>query len=233
MRRNCSPKREVIYEENGTIVVWQWLGFNRYLPPGKTMQKLMRGCASDYRNSESFKVLSAYNLPTDTPNVAIYTSVDHDPLAFIPMGKFIRIVNITRFQPRRPPGFPVDDEVVKLARRMHLDDNPVEQLRTDEPQGDRGLQDEEEADNEQLHPESAEEEAYGDGENEESPSPQPSILLTNLFDSVSGWDIDLAAIPESKRAEFPKIGLCEVAPSGNLVLGVGAKSTLYIWRLSG
>ena len=35
-----------LLDDGVTVVVWQWLGFNRFFPPGKIPQKVMRGTAS-------------------------------------------------------------------------------------------------------------------------------------------------------------------------------------------
>lgn len=44
-RRNDVP--ENVYEEPGTLVVWRWLGLDRFFPPGlEYTQKILRGCAS-------------------------------------------------------------------------------------------------------------------------------------------------------------------------------------------
>ncbi|THH34037.1 hypothetical protein EUX98_g149 [Antrodiella citrinella] len=39
------------YDEPGAVVIWRWLGFDRFMPAEKPMQKVMRGCASDYKGS--------------------------------------------------------------------------------------------------------------------------------------------------------------------------------------
>lgn len=71
---------------------------------------------------ESFKVLSAYHLPLTTLDLHVYTSRHHDPLLLVPMGKVIRIFNITHFEPRDSPPFPVDEGVEQMAKRMRLDE---------------------------------------------------------------------------------------------------------------
>lgn len=43
-RRDDIP--EDIYEEAGTLVLWRWLGFDRFFPPNAPYQKVLRGCAS-------------------------------------------------------------------------------------------------------------------------------------------------------------------------------------------
>jgi hypothetical protein len=43
-RRNDVPND--LYEEAGTLVLWRWLGFDRFFPPDKQYQKVLRGCAS-------------------------------------------------------------------------------------------------------------------------------------------------------------------------------------------
>lgn len=46
MRRHNDAPNDV-YEEPGTLVVWRWLGLDRFFPPGvEYHQKILRGCAS-------------------------------------------------------------------------------------------------------------------------------------------------------------------------------------------
>ncbi|KAH9950406.1 hypothetical protein B0H21DRAFT_723297 [Amylocystis lapponica] len=110
---------DISYEE-GTVVVWRWLGFDRFFPPGKPYQKVIRGCAS----VQSFKVISAYHLPLTTFKLHVFTSPTHDPLLLIPMDRIIRVINITHLRPREPPPFPMDKEVVELTSRMQSNKIP-------------------------------------------------------------------------------------------------------------
>lgn len=249
--------RDDMYEENGTVVIWQWLGFDRYLPPGKPIQKVMRGCASDYRNSESFKVLSAYHLPMTTRNLTVYTSLDHDPLLLVPMGKTIRIFNLSQFRPRAPIPFPISDDVVALTENLRLDDTEraggfgnVEGLGAsagvdaDADVGEDGLQATGYGEKEQS---SGEDDGDGNAVDDDDDAPPeqgdvydvpfpdflprmpPPAPLAELFDSVDGWDLDVT-VDETRRSELPDITACEVALGGRVVVGVGGKGTMYVWR---
>ena len=79
---------------------------------------------------ESFQILSSYSLPMITrqlhvcaPLISVDTgSAPHDPLVLVPMGKTIRVLNITDFQPREPPPFQLHDEMVEQAKRLSIAD---------------------------------------------------------------------------------------------------------------
>jgi polycomb protein EED len=50
MRRSDElGRRTDVYFEKGSLVMWRWLGFDRFFPPGsleQPPQKALRGCAS-------------------------------------------------------------------------------------------------------------------------------------------------------------------------------------------
>ncbi|GBE78010.1 WD40-repeat-containing domain protein [Sparassis latifolia] len=210
---HCAPapmrtkKPDGVYYENGTVVIWRWLGFDRFFPPGRPLQKVMRGCASDWRGSESFKIISAYFLPLgSTLELHVFQDDDHDPLLLIPLGKTIRIMNITHFTARRTPPFPPDAEVVELAQRMQLNDDGVQ--------------------------EQTEGEDIQSGSNDTTQVVQASpeaLRLTALFDSVEGWEVSIDGATRA-RPDIPEVDTCEVAFGGRVILGVGDKGTMFIWR---
>lgn len=45
MRRNPSDHKHT-YLEEGTMVLWRWLGMDRFFPPGTPPQAVLRGCAT-------------------------------------------------------------------------------------------------------------------------------------------------------------------------------------------
>jgi hypothetical protein len=45
MRRNPEVSEDM-YLEEGTMVLWRWLGMDRFFPPGQPSQAVLRGCAS-------------------------------------------------------------------------------------------------------------------------------------------------------------------------------------------
>ncbi|KZT02634.1 WD40 repeat-like protein [Laetiporus sulphureus 93-53] len=234
---HCAPAlmrktyKDEIYEENGTVVIWQWLGFNRFFPPGKLPSKVMRGCASDYRNSESFKILSAYHLPMGALNLTVHSSPTHDPIILVPIGKLIRIFNTTHFKPREPPSFPFteEDDMIASAKRMRLSDdrdrdasNPAE----GSSRARDGIQDDPNGDDERE--DESNDVDYGKDDDDYVARPSG---LAELFTAIDGWNVDLSRVPEPRRETLPDITACEVAAGGRAILGVGAKGTLYVWRL--
>lgn len=147
----------------------------------------------------------------------------------VPVGKRIRIFNITHFKPREPPPFPFteEDDMIESAKRMKLSDDRDKHAGSaaegssrarDEIQDDSNGEDE---NNDVDH---------GEEEDDEDYVARPSGLA-ELFTALDGWDVDLSRLPEPRRESLPDITACEVAAGGRAILGVGAKGTLYVWRL--
>ncbi|PCH33707.1 WD40 repeat-like protein, partial [Wolfiporia cocos MD-104 SS10] len=116
------------YEESGTVAVWQWLALNRFFPPGRPAgaptPKVMRGCVTDYTQSELFKVIAEYHLPPGNPKAATSISLRqaHDPLLLVPAGRAVRVFSIARFAVRDRPPFPPDENAVVAALATRLRD---------------------------------------------------------------------------------------------------------------
>ncbi|KAF8078681.1 WD40-repeat-containing domain protein [Lyophyllum atratum] len=111
--------------EPGQLVVWRWLGLSRFFPPGREdiRQDVLRGCASDYQESNSFKIISAFSFPKvstqfDVSTLQVYQSPSHDPVVLFtcPKSNIIRMFNVIHLQPRKPLPFPLD------AGQIHLGD---------------------------------------------------------------------------------------------------------------
>ncbi|KAI9065816.1 WD40 repeat-like protein [Trametes sanguinea] len=230
MRRNPDVVEDTYYEQ-GTVVVWQWLGLNRFFPPGMVPQKIMRGTASDYRNSESFKILSAYHLPMVTEHFHVYRSPHHDPILLIPVGKVIRIFNVSQFGPRKPPTFPADD-LVLLTDQMHITES-ASLTRNDQEVGPSGSGKKAAVESEAEGP------GVEDNGNEEPLQAQsdekrplvypPPAPLAILFDAVPCWDVRVTE-QSGGSAALPDVASCEVGFEGRVIVGVGG-GALYIWRL--
>lgn len=192
-----------------------------------------------------------------TRNLTVYTSLDHDPLLLVPMGKTIRIFNLSQFRPRAPIPFPISDDVVALTENLRLDDTEraggfgnVEGLGAsagvdaDADVGEDGLQATGYGEKEQS---SGEDDGDGNAVDDDDDAPPeqgdvydvpfpdflprmpPPAPLAELFDSVDGWDLDVT-VDETRRSELPDITACEVALGGRVVVGVGGKGTMYVWR---
>lgn len=56
-------------------------------------------------------------------------------------------------------------------------------------------------------------------------------------ETISHWDISIEARPraslasEAIKTELPKIEACTVSENGRLLIGVGAKEGIWIWRI--
>lgn len=207
MRRD-PHNREDLYEEEGTVVVWRWLGYDRFFPPGMTPMKHFRGVASDFRGSESFKILAAYSLPMITTNVRVYQSPTHDPILLVPMGRIIRIFNISQFEHRDPPPFPYDEkDFINSTKKMKLADTTNNQ----EP--------------------STTTENVEDMEPEEDPTPiyPPPIPPRALFQDRGSWEIGTEKA-RSRIDTLADVEHCEVTCGGSVIIGVGKKGTLFVWK---
>lgn len=147
-----------------------------------------------------------------------YDPQHHDPILLVPDGPHIRLFNITHFQPRVRPPFPLDEpepqqnsepELPGLSRRMEkmpihaTEDGDVESYDEERP--------------EILAP--IEQNPWP-----QMPAPRP------LFEAVPGWKIGVERA-RGKRAHLPDVDSCEIGAGGAIILGVGKKSTLYIWKL--
>ncbi|KAA1471550.1 WD40 repeat-like protein [Dentipellis sp. KUC8613] len=101
-----------LYEEPGTMQVWRWLGFNRFFPPNQPLtQTILRGCASDYQESASFRVMTSVPLPYPPTSLQCkYFATDtHDPLVLLPVRADVRMLNLSLLQPPPPPPFRLGD----------------------------------------------------------------------------------------------------------------------------
>jgi len=124
MRRN--EDKEDVYFEDGTIAIWRWLGFDRFFPPDQPKpSKVMRGCASDYQESSSFKLLSVAPISQLARHLHLSYTLKNNYVIAITLPDRIRLHNVADFQPRQQPPFPLDetdgDEVTGLSR-LHLDE---------------------------------------------------------------------------------------------------------------
>ncbi|TCD69920.1 hypothetical protein EIP91_005744 [Steccherinum ochraceum] len=209
------------YNEPGTVVIWRWLAFDRFFPADPSLRRVSRGCASDYRGSQSFKVLAEYSLPMDCKFVDVhYDPRTHDPILLVipPDSKKIHIVNMTHFKAREPPPFPLDqdpnappeNELPELARRIEASE--------DEDEEDEEASQTQDGDQSRSAP-------------QKSPWPQlppPRPLLR----SVPGWEVGgLERAAQQTGTTLPNVDACEVTAGGTVIVGVGKRSTLYIWRL--
>lgn len=156
--------------------------------------------------ADSFKILSCYSLPMHTPNIHVYRTITHDPIVVVPLGNTARILNVTHFKAREPPEFPLSElEVVELTKRMRLSNDDDDD-------------DEEE--------ERAEEKRRG---KKQSKLPAPILKLPkSLLDSVTGWELPF---PKTDAPAEMEIQSCEVACDGRVIVGVGIKGTMVIWKL--
>ncbi|KAL4070894.1 WD40-repeat-containing domain protein [Scleroderma citrinum] len=128
MRSNNNP--DDLYFEDGTFAIWRWLGFDRFFPDDRPKPaKVMRGCASDYQESSSFKILSVVSTPRSTRHLHIAQTHTNDYVIAVTLPDRMCFHNVSNLEPRKPPGFPLDQESVNsLKSKLHLDDEDDEEL---------------------------------------------------------------------------------------------------------
>ncbi|KAF9787152.1 hypothetical protein BJ322DRAFT_1107230 [Thelephora terrestris] len=106
---NDDTRRPEFREFPGTLTLWKWLGLRRFFPEGKEIQENSRGCAADYQESSSFKLISEYRIPMETSEVRISHGHGQDPLVLLSTDTTTRIMNVTHFKPRIPQPFFIKD----------------------------------------------------------------------------------------------------------------------------
>ncbi|KIP11382.1 hypothetical protein PHLGIDRAFT_473083 [Phlebiopsis gigantea 11061_1 CR5-6] len=213
---------EEMYEEPGEIVVWQWLAYDRFLKQGQ-IKPIMRGCVSDYRNSESFKILSVYALPMQTKSMQVFVSPTrtHDPLLLVPDGKEIRIFNISHFTPRPPPEFPLYNNIASDTSHegSHYDEDSqlADALSQNLRVGEGATRD--------MRDEDEDEDGIPAPVTYARPKPE-----RKLFDEVPSWVVSTQAADEV-HDRLPDIDSCEMAWGGEAIIGIGKKGTFFHWKL--
>jgi len=124
MRSN--GQKQTVYLADGTIAIWRWLGFDRFFPPNHPKpSRVMRGCASDYQESSSFKLLSVVPISQLTRHLRVAYTLKNNYVIALILPDRIRLHNVADFQPRQRPSFPLEkndeDEIINLSR-LHLDE---------------------------------------------------------------------------------------------------------------
>jgi len=231
MREDPKNTHSPVYFTNGTVALWRWLGLDRFFPPNQRMQTVLRGCASDYQESSSYKLLSMYSLPiikTEypyfpvSPHLHVYQSPYHDPLIlFTAMnsGK-ITMMNVTHFEPRKPPPFPLDEDVVEMTQRLRLEDDVVQTRRDRDDNGDDNVVRTRRNGNDNGDDLEGGSNWQMDGD---------PAFRTSALACIRGWEI---IVPTTGNAGTVQgdLEICAMGMGGRLLVGVGTKGTISIWQ---
>lgn len=195
------------YLEPGEVAVWRWLGLNRFFPPimQEVSQSVLRGCASDYQESSSFKILTVYSLGAvkdqhQPPHVLhLFQSQHHDPVSLttLPNSNQVLVTNIASLKPRKMPTF--SEALPDLQLRDTLMKNDAEILSA-----------------------LAEEMRISDGEVKRTLH-RPAFVPAPL----PGWTLEL---PQDPGEIDRRLNCAAIARDGRLIVGVGTHSTIWIWR---
>ncbi|PPQ62853.1 hypothetical protein CVT24_000547 [Panaeolus cyanescens] len=239
-----SGENQPTYHEAGELTVWQWLGFDRFFPAKfqHVRQQMLRGCASDYQESSSFKVMATYAFPNpDSQYVAPSMSVfqyelperddatnkpyGHDPLGLIlyPNSQHIDIVNIALLKPRAVPHYiPGKDGDAEFAEDQEEDDgsgpafNPRNGMVPPHLQGWRL----------RLPPPD-----YGQPMGSRNKPLRPMTMEQSdgrnpvMLPDCSDDEGD--NVPPQNRN--PKLLSCSMGVDGQMLVGVGTKGNLWVW----
>lgn len=106
---NDDTQNPEFQEFPGTLTLWKWLGLRRFFPEGKEIQENSRGCAADYQESSSFKLISEYRIPIETSEVRVSHGPNQDPLVLLSTDTTTKIMNVTHFKPHVPQPFFIKD----------------------------------------------------------------------------------------------------------------------------
>ncbi|KAH8120148.1 WD40 repeat-like protein [Phellopilus nigrolimitatus] len=174
-----------LYRRPGTLVLWRWLGLNRFFPPGRDQwPRHLRGCASS----------PAYTPPIEPTHAHVFQSPAHTPLIAMPSRGCIRASSVRHFTPRKPPPFPhaasEDDQLSEATHRLHLDQDAA------------------------------------DGQ-----IARLALPCWAVETSEGALNAVESAGDEASFLGLPKLEACAIGENGRLLVGVGAKEGIWIWRI--
>ncbi|OCB86089.1 WD40 repeat-like protein [Sanghuangporus baumii] len=108
----------------GTLVLWKWLGFDRFFPLDReAWSTVHRGCASDFQESSSYKVIAKYNLPSREASTCtfVFQSPAHAPIITLPSLGGIYMSSVRHFKPRSSPSFGYRiEELAEATNKLDL-----------------------------------------------------------------------------------------------------------------
>ncbi|KAL5519108.1 hypothetical protein ACEPAH_791 [Sanghuangporus vaninii] len=108
----------------GTLVLWKWLGFDRFFPLDReAWSTVHRGCASDFQESSSYKVIAKYNLPGREASTCtfVFQSPAHMPFIALPSLGGIYLSSVRHFKPRSSPSFGYRiEELAEATNKLDL-----------------------------------------------------------------------------------------------------------------
>lgn len=179
----------------------------------------------------SFKLISIHRFPDVAsqyiaPKLSLFQSPTHDPLiiSIYPGTKDFLMLNLSHLSPKKPPPFPFDLETIKkrsnaaagasLARAtedLHIDNGGgaytpevVDDDGNEYVNMDRGTPEVQEIDTSPVF----------NGREEVVPPP------------INGWKIGI----EDETDDSTSLMHCAMGTGGRIIVGVGSKSTLWVWR---
>ncbi|KAF8905524.1 WD40-repeat-containing domain protein [Gymnopilus junonius] len=203
------------YTEAGELVMWRWLGVDRFFSAqfeqeGDAVFNL-RGCSSDYQESSSFKLISIHAFPAVrnqyiAPQLGIFqASPAHDTLILYvyPDGQSIYFLNAAHMKPRERPALPKEAE--KLLTR-HQDATGTALV---DATGRMRLGGQEEADVEE------------ETDDERLILRRPDVVVPE----IESRKIDLREENAGRS-----LMACAIGMGGRVVVGVGSKGSIWVWR---
>ncbi|KAF9535413.1 hypothetical protein CPB83DRAFT_753678 [Crepidotus variabilis] len=234
MRRypNDSNDRET-YLEPGELILWRWLGVDRFFPPKwedlKASDLLFRGCSSDYQESSSFKLVAIHAFPSVetqyiTPKLSVFKSPTHDPIILFtyPNSTSFDMINVCHLSPKRVPPFPLDLETPETPERQT----------TPTPSSTRA-----------AAPEGVHTDVEDEREVLDELDGTPPVQVINKTPVINGreevpppglegWTIDIRDHDNGFKVWDDNKKLMNVAMGvdGQFIVGVGSGGSLWVWR---
>ncbi|TFK41221.1 WD40-repeat-containing domain protein [Crucibulum laeve] len=206
-----NPHNKETYLEPGELTVFRWLGLDRFFPPGHedTPRDTLKGCASDYQESSSFKLISISAFPEardqyTTARLQVYQSPTHDPmiLCTLPNASSFFIMNAAHLPPPKATPFPLDEPVFTAGlESIHLDDDDTDSTRAAELK-----------------------------EENERRARMRRLELRPPELKAMGWEVPIGVPPEVVD-NGAGLHCCAMGMEGSVIVGVGSKGTIWVWAL--
>ncbi|KAH9486992.1 hypothetical protein JR316_0001058 [Psilocybe cubensis] len=224
-----------VHIEPGELAVWQWLGLDRFFPATHEEANIhgLRGCASDYYESGSYKVIAVHRFD-DTqdhytaPSLSVYQSHTHGPLIsyVVPGDTKVNLVPVEQLEPRQHPAFSretterlLGDSAVAVGGGVSLADIAGRMQLGGDASHREGLAEEEEQEAR------FEDEANG-GQSREGVRGSDGRVAPR----IDSWTVSMET--SKSRLAGETLNSCAVGLEGELIVGVGTKGGVWVWRMT-
>ncbi|KAF8971377.1 WD40-repeat-containing domain protein [Flammula alnicola] len=243
-----NAKNKATHIEPGELIIWRWLGLDRFFPADQqgVPPAVLRGVSSDYQESSSFNIISIHAFPPVSspfvaPNLSLFQSPTHDPLILFvyPKAFSFSMLNASHMSARAPPPFPREaqqllqnntdpaDPPQNAAAAADAADSAALASATAEHLHLSGGGDEDDVDvDEDEEARRGEQEA----EEEERISGFVNRRAEIVPPGIVGWTI---GVEDEDEEDGRGLMSCAMGLGGRVVVGVGMKGSVWVWRYDG